>query len=56
MRGVPKFYSRKDPTFWKPVCFVEVVNKVGALAMPINFVGSRVSYGPGAAIGSLIDP
>ena len=31
-------------------------NKVGAIAMPTNFGGSRVSYSPGAAIGSLIDP
>ena len=37
-------------------CFAKGVNKVGVVAMPTNFGGSRVSYGPGAAIGSLIDP
>ena len=37
-------------------CFAEIVNKVGAVAMPTNFGGSKVSYGPVAAIGSLIDP
>ena len=40
----------------EPWCLTEVENKVGAAAMPTNFGGSGVLYGPGATIGSLIDP
>ena len=53
---IPRLFMSDHPHQRETRCFAKVVNKVGVVAMPTNFGGSRVSYSPGAAIGSLIDP